>query len=311
MKQKLFALSLAVLTAIGLTACGSTAQTAIADSDPLAASAGMSEDFSAQSAAASESASVQEGEAAVIESTVLVDQDGIVITAQELVEDEIWGTGIKFLVENNSSKSQTIGCDYAVVNNFMMTSLPFGVDVAAGKKSNEILYFSNDVMEGADIQTITDMSFVFRAVDPDTYQTVFTTQEVSLSTSAAGSYEQSVPSDGKELYNENGVRVVGRYVEEDTLWGAGIVLLIENTGESDIILSCDDMSINGFMVSPFFSARVNSGRMALSNITITSSDLEENGIESVEDVEMVFKALNPDNYQTIFETSAISFSVGE
>lgn len=311
MKQKLFALSLAVLTAIGLTACGSTAQTAIADSDPLAASAGMSEDFSAQSTAASESASVQEGEAAVIESTVLVDQDGIVITAQELVEDEIWGTGIKFLVENNSSKNQTIGCDYAVVNNFMMTSLPFGVDVAAGKKSNEILYFSNDVMEGADIQAITDMSFVFRAVDPDTYQTVFTTQEVSLSTSAAGSYEQSVPSDGKELYNENGVRVVGRYVEEDTLWGAGIVLLIENTGESDIILSCDDMSINGFMVSPFFSARVNSGRMALSNITITSSDLEENGIESVEDVEMVFKALNPDNYQTIFETSAISFSVGE
>lgn len=311
MKQKLFALSLAVLTAIGLTACGSTAQTAIANSDPLAASAGMSEDLSAQSTAASESASVQEGETAVIESTVLVDQDGIVITAQELVEDEIWGTGIKFLVENNSSKNQTIGCDYAVVNNFMMASLPFGVDVAAGKKSNEILYFSNDVMEGADIQTITDMSFVFRAVDPDTYQTVFTTQEVSLSTSAAGSYEQSVPSDGKELYNENGVRVVGRYVEEDTLWGAGIVLLIENTGESDIILSCDDMSINGFMVSPFFSARVNSGRMALSNITITSSDLEENGIESVEDVEMVFKALNPDNYQTIFETSAISFSVGE
>ena len=68
------------------------------------------------------------------------------------------------------------------------------------------------------------------------------------------------------------------------------------------------MSINGFMVTPYFSCTVNSGRMALSDITIMSSDLEENDIETVEDIELVFKIINPDTYQTIVETEPIAFS---
>ena len=68
------------------------------------------------------------------------------------------------------------------------------------------------------------------------------------------------------------------------------------------------MSINGFMVTPFFSCTVNDGRMALSEITIMSSDLEENDIESVEDIELMFRIINPETYQTIIETEVINFS---
>ena len=68
------------------------------------------------------------------------------------------------------------------------------------------------------------------------------------------------------------------------------------------------MSINGFMVTPYFSCAVNNGRMALDDITIMSSDLEENDITSVDDIELVFKIFNPDTYQTIVETDPITFS---
>ena len=43
-----------------------------------------------------------------INEQVLVDQDGIKITATEYVTDSIWGDGIKLLVENNSDRDYTI-----------------------------------------------------------------------------------------------------------------------------------------------------------------------------------------------------------
>ena len=86
---------------------------------------------------------------------------------------------------------------------------------------------------------------------------------------------------------------------------------IEYTSDTDINITCYNKSINGVMVTPYFSALVNSGRMSISNITIMSSDLEANGIESVDDIELIFKGLDPESYQTIFETDAIAFSTAE
>ena len=300
MKKKVLSLFLAGLLALSLMACSSGEQTPITQAQPSPDSQSVDSQGSSQEQSVATTAT--------IESTVLVDQDGIVITAQELVDDSIWGPGVKLLIENNSSQNQIIQCDYAVVNNFMMSSLLFSADVAAGKKSNETLYFTDTVLEEAGITEIAEMDFVFYSVDPDTYQRNFTTDEITLPTSLAGQYQQTIPEEGQELYNQGGLRIVGRYVEEDTLWGAGVVLLIDNQSGQDLLLTCDNMSINGFMVSPFFSARVNNGRMAISNITVFSSDLEANGIQSVENIELSFTGISPDSYQTLVDTGAISFS---
>ena len=144
--------------------------------------------------------------------------------------------------------------------------------------------------------------------DSDTYDTLFDTDEIELKTSAYGTVEQPVMDDGKELYNQDGIRIVGKYVDENSFWGAGVLLFIENNYGENITVQCDNMSINGFMVTPYFSCAVNNGRMALDDITIMSSDLEENDITSVDDIELVFKIFNPDTYQTIVETDPITFS---
>lgn len=304
MRQRIFALLLTGLLAWGLAACNDTQRQTAADDATPSQTAGTALDGSSR-----EDGDQSENDvAAAIERTVLVDQEGIVITAQELTDDAVWGTGIKLLLENHSEEDQIIQCDYAVVNNFMMTSLLFSAEVNAGKQANETLYFSDTVLEGAGITTITEMSFVFYTLDSETYQRGFTTEEVALSTTADGSYEQPLPDDGMELYNENGIRIVGRYVEENTLWGAGVVLFVENTGDEDLVLSCESLSINGFMITPLYAQRINGGRVALSSITVLSSDLEENGIQTVEDVEMVFKGLDPESYQTLFETETLQFS---
>ena len=46
-----------------------------------------------------------------VEKQVLLDQDGLMVTAVELTEDPIWGIGLKLLVENNSQRNYALRCD--------------------------------------------------------------------------------------------------------------------------------------------------------------------------------------------------------
>lgn len=244
---------------------------------------------------------------ATIESAVLVDKDGVVVTAKEMVYDSIWGPGIKVLVENNSQDNIAVQCDSIIVNDYMMTNM-FSCSVAAGKKANDTIYFTSSDIEAAGITTIADVAIVFTVLDSDSYKTLFDTEEIEIKTSAYGAVDQLKADDGIELINQDGIRIIGKYVTEDSIWGAGVVLFIENNSGENVIVQCDNMSINGFMITPFFSCTVNDGRMALDDITIMSSDLKENDIEAVEDIELVFNIVDPDNYRSIFETEPIAFS---
>ena len=67
------------------------------------------------------------------------------------------------------------------------------------------------------------------------------------------------------------------------------------------------MSINGFMVTPVFSATVYDGKKAIDEITLMSSELEESGIDSVEDIELKFKLID-DNFMNSVESDVITFS---
>lgn len=301
MIRKLFGLTLALILVFSLSACGgSSTQKPITDDESTQTS-------TVDQSTTQESESTAETTAVTIENTVLLDQDGLIITAKELVDDSIWGMGVKVLIENNTEENLGVQCNSLIVNNYMITDL-FSCSVAAGKKANDTIYLSSSGLEAAGITTISDIVISFHVYDSDTYDTLFDTDEIELKTSAYGTVEQPVMDDGKELYNQDGIRIVGKYVDENSFWGAGVLLFIENNYGENITVQCDNMSINGFMVTPYFSCAVNNGRMALDDITIMSSDLEENDITSVDDIELVFKIFNPDTYQTIVETDPITFS---
>lgn len=245
-----------------------------------------------------------------IDETVLFEQEGVRVTAKGITDDAFFGKGIEVLIENDSERNIGVQCNSIVVNNYMIDDL-FSSTVAAGKKANETITLLSTNLEEAGIQTISEINISFHVFDPDSYDTLFETDEITIKTSAYGTVEQPAMDDGKELLNANGVRIVGKYITEDSIWGSGVLLFIENTSESDVIVQCDNMSINGFMVTPYFSSQVNKGRMALTPITILSSDLEENGITEVNDLELNFVILNSETYDTIYESEPIPFSVAE
>ena len=298
MKQRLTALLLTLCLALSLSGCSSSVRKSISDD---------SGGNAAQNQTAAETTEAAKPSVTIEENTVLVDQDGLVVTAKDLTDDPIMGWGIEVLLENSTDKNLTVQCGSLIVNNYMITDL-FSADVAAGKKSNDTIWLSSTGLAAAGIDTISDIALTFLALDSDSFATLFETNEIELKTSAYGTVEQPAMDDGKELINENGVRIVGKYVDENSFWGAGVLLYIENSSGKNIVVQCDNMSINGFMVTPYFSSTVNDGRMALDTITILSSDLENNGITSVDDIELTFQIIDPDTFQTIFETGPVEFS---
>ena len=250
---------------------------------------------------------VEENADITIEEQVLVDQDGIVITAKEYVADDIWGDGIKLLLENNSDKTVTVGCNALIVNNYMITDL-FVSEVAAGKKSNEVMYLSSSELKAAGIESVGQVEIYFHVYDSASYDTIFDTECVTIQTSEFANMDTTPDDMGTELYNANGVRIVGKTVDEDSFWGTAILLYSENTSGKNVGISVEEMSINGFMMNPLFATTVYDGKMSLDEITIFSSELEENGIEEIEEVELKFHIYDNDSYSTIADSEVITFS---
>lgn len=242
-----------------------------------------------------------------IDEQVLFEKDGLKITATNYETDSIWGDGIKMLIENNSDKSIGIGCTELIVNDYMISDL-FSSTVAAGKKANETMHLSNSQLKAAGIDNVGKIEMYLHTFDPDTYMTIDKFDCITIKTSNYDTMDTTPNDAGQELFNSNGVRIVGKYVDESSFWGAGVLLYIENNSGKNVIIQCDDMSINGFMVTPFFSSTVYDGKKAIDDITILSSDLEKNSITSVDEIELVFKVIDEKSFSTIEQSDPITFS---
>lgn len=294
-----------------LTGCSSSAPSETKDIVQEEKTEGktQTEDKKTEEGSSEENAAAEksEGVDVSIEEQVLVDQDGIKITALEYVKDSIWGDGIKVLIENETDKDVMVGCNALIVNDYMINDL-FASDVAAGKKSNETIYLSSSELKAAGIDTVGRIEIYFHVYDTDSYDKIFDSDCVTIETSAIDSIDTTANDEGTELYNDGGIRIIGKTVDENSFWGTAILLYIENQSGNNVGISVDDLSINGFMLTPYFSTTVYDGKKCIDDITIMSSELEENGIESIDEVELKFRVYNSDSYETIAESDPITFS---
>ena len=256
---------------------------------------------------AAEEAKEPSSAAVTIEKQVLVNQDDIVITAAEYTSDAIWGDGIKLLIENNSDTNVTVSTNALIVNNYMISDI-FVAEVAAGKKSNETMYLSSTSLEAAGIDSVGQVEVYFHVYDSASYEDILKTDVVTIQTSKYADMDTTSNDAGTELYNEGGIRIVGKTVDENSFWGTAILLYMENTSGTNVGIQCTNMSINGFMMTPYFSCNVYDGKKSINDITIMSNELEENGIESIDEVELQFNIFDVDTFETIADSDPITFS---
>lgn len=250
----------------------------------------------------------EEKPAVTIEEAVLLDANGLKITAKSLKTDGFMGPSLKLLIENDTSQNLVVQVRHVSVNGYMVDST-MSCDVAAGKKANDELTFMGSSLKVAGITTIADMEFTFHVFDGDTWKEVMDSDLIRIETSAAEGFEYTYDDSGDVLYSGNGVDIVLKGLDTDESWfGPGIVLYIYNSSDRDVMIQVRDVSVNGFMVDTIFSSDVDAGKHCLDAVTFLRSDLEENEITEIEEVTLSFMIADGDTWHTIEETQSITLN---
>ena len=161
----------------------------------------------------------------------------------------------------------------------------------------------------AGIEQIGKIEIYFYIYDSETYDRVYESECVTITTSAYKGIDAERQDDGYVLCENKDVKIVGRYVEQYNWSGKAIVLYIENNRSENVLVSCKEMSINGYMVSGWLYEEIYAGKYTIAEINISDSELADNDIDKIEEFELKFEIENPNTYDVIFTTDALIFSV--
>lgn len=241
-----------------------------------------------------------------IERQVIYDGNGVVVTVTGLSEDGWFGPAVKVLIENNSDRNIEVQSRNSSVNGLMVDTM-FSASVAAGKKANDDITFSSSTLDISGISTMKEIEFYLHVFDSETWDSLFDTEMITLVTSADPTFVQEYDDSGHVAYDEGGIKVVAKKLNSsDSFWGSDLYLYIENNTDQNIVIQTRDVSINGFMVDPIFSCDITAGKKAFDSITFFESDLTENAVTDIQELELKFHIFNMESWDTIKDTPVIS-----
>lgn len=286
--KKLLSMLFAVLLAFSLAACGSEPTPGTNDGSN-----------SSQNESNNNEGKPENNEISFTE-VVAVDNGECLIKITGIDPDNMWGFTLKAQLENKSTdKTYMFSVENAAINGVQCDPL-FAAEVAAGKKANEEINFSDDTLEENGIGDFTDIELTFRVYDSNDW----TADEVAKETIHIYPYgEDKAVKFVREPQGSDNVIIDNEYVsvtvtgyEEDEIWGYTVNLYLLNKTDKNVMFSVDEASVNGYMADPFYAASVSAGKCAFSSISWSDTTLEENSITDIEQIEFVFRAYDEDNW---------------
>ena len=249
------------------------------------------------------------GAALTIPETVLYDAGGVKVTATGY-EDGWMGPEIKVLVENNTEKNVLVTADAVSVNGYMMPFASLYTEVAAGKKANDSLMFSSSGLEQSGIEVPAEIQFYLDIQDADNWDTIDTSDLLTLTTSAAP-YDQIVDDSGDVLYDEGGIRIICKGLKQDIIWDGTVVFYLENNTGRNISVYAENVSVNGFMQTVGLWSDLRPGTRLIDGMSmIDLSDLAIESIDQIENIEFDLRVIDADTWDDIVTTDVMTLNFG-
>lgn len=263
------------------------------------------EDFAVDSEASELAAARSMTEYLVDGDGVIIDNDSCRVTITKYDPDGDWGFTVKLSCENKT-EDQTLmfSANEAVVNGYAIDPF-FGTTVAPGKIANESLEFDNTSLDEAGIASVDEILLSFVVYDDDDWMADHIADEtIALYPSGLTADDIIIPertvSESEQVVVDNDdVTFVILGVEEDSFWGYALKVFVENKTADEIMISWDDVSVNGFMVDPYWATSVPANAREYGEISFSDSDFEENGIESVDEIEYTLSVNNYDTWDEL------------
>ena len=303
-KSKMLIALLLAMVMILATACSS--------SDEVKQPANVNGDSSVNSneePAGNDSNNEQENDTVeiTVAETVLYEADGVKVTATGY-EDGWMGPEIKILVENDSSKNVLVTSASVSANGYMMPTASLYAEVAAGKKANETLSIMSSELDQSGIEMLAELQFYLQIQDPETWETITTSDLLTLTTSAAP-YEQPVDDSGDVLYDSDGIRIICKGLKQDIIWDGTVVFYMENNSGKEISIYAENVSVNGFMQDVGLWSDLRPSTKIIDGMSmIDLSDLEIENIDQIENIEFNLRIVDANTWEDVVTTDVLTLN---
>jgi len=258
-------------------------------------------------AEAEEKASTASKDISVSEQEIYNEND-VVVTVKGM-ENGILGTELSCVIENNSSSNILVTTRDLNVNGYMFESSGLYADVAAGKKSNESITLYSSEMQQQGVDTIANIEFKIHLSDSETWNDIASSEVISIDTSVAGSYSQTVDDSGDVVYDKDGIRVICKGLKKDSIWDGVVLFYMENGTGRDVSIYTENVSVNGFMEDASCWADILAGKRCVDAIYLWDlDDLELESMDDVENIEFNIKVVDKDNWDIIDTSDPITLN---
>ncbi len=282
-------------------------------SSEAAADGSSSEESSSRAASPAEPAPVSSdptgsipsdtsGESLTVEPAEIFNQNDVTVNITGFSAADYYGPALNIQIANNSAEDITLQVSDSSVNGYMITD-QLWEDVAAGKKANAQIYMPSAYLKDAGIDTVAEMEFKLNLINSADYSTTYTSDTISVKTSAYGNYVQKDRNDGQEVYNANGIRIVSLGYGTDAFMSKVIRLYAENNSDKKIEISVGKTSVDDVMVDTTAYIDLLPGKKAVSGISFMDPLTDPKSFEGV------FYIEDMNTYETIGESDHITISM--
>ena len=225
---------------------------------------------------------------------VVLDNEQCLIKITGIDPDDLFGYTLKAYFENKYMFS----VDNATINGVQCDPY-FAAEVAAGKKSNESISFTVDVLEENGVGDFTDIELSFGVYDSEDWLADPVAEETvhiyPYGEDKAVKFVREAQDTDKVLIDNEYVTLIATGTEEDEFWGYTVNLFMVNKTDKNLMFSVENASVNGFMADPFFAQDVFAGNCSFSSMSWDTEELTASGITDVEEIEFTLCVYDEDD----------------
>lgn len=318
--KRILSYLLALIMIMSLAACGTTGKETSTAAPTTGNNSGSTVGNTGGSGANAEESPVSavteapaDEEKPLIEDQVLYDQNGIKISIR-FESNSYEGMGVWVQYENSTDKDLLID-EYSAVNEYMLSFADY-VRIHPHDDTSHFLSIERDWFAEVGIteEIIGQIEFSFIVSEKgEGYGNdirLFEINDIVLKTSNYDQMKTAEAFSGIEVYNDDGLRILCEYADENSSYGNAVFLYAENNTGRDLAVALSDVFLNGSWVTPKSGInRVLNGKKLFSVNRIESSQMEENQITSAENVKLTLRMLDVESSVIFDETEPFSFSV--
>ena len=232
----------------------------------------------------------------------LVDNDAVSVHITSVKNNEHLGMQLGIQCVNKTDRTLMFSWDMVSVCGFMYD--PFWAEeVAPGKTLNSTVDFDTYALEQMGIASVDEISFTLRIFDSENWMEKPLVQEdctiypTGLNAETVRFPARPETAGQVVVAEDENARFVIEWADAEDASEYTVYVYMENKTDRNLMYAWDMVSVNDMMVDPFWATVVAAGKKACAEVVFYRSDLADNGIEDVENVEFTLIVSDYDDWE--------------